>query len=84
MDHSSPRRWRASVGAAVAVLLALGACSPGGTGGDEPAPSIPVTPPATASPSPGPSVEPAPEPSFDREARSIDDPASIWVVVNKL
>lgn len=66
------------------MLLALGACSPGGTGGDEPAPSIPVTPPATASPSPGPSVEPAPEPSFDREARSIDDPASIWVVVNKL
>ncbi|AWB88214.1 M15 family metallopeptidase [Salinibacterium hongtaonis] len=48
------------------------------------------TPPASASLSevPAESVKPAPKPTpeqpeFDKAARSIDDPASIWVVANK-
>jgi D-alanyl-D-alanine carboxypeptidase len=44
----------------------------------EPAPSITPTPEA-----PVPET-PAPPPGFDRAARSIDDPASLWVVANKL
>lgn len=40
----------------------------------------------TPSPRPEPAVEPPPASidTFDRAAHSIDDPASIWVVVNKL
>lgn len=37
----------------------------------------------TATPNPTPTPTPTP-PSFDKTARSIDDPNSIWVVVNKL
>jgi D-alanyl-D-alanine carboxypeptidase len=41
---------------------------------------------ATEPPRPSPSATPvaAPAPTFDREAHSIDDPNSIWVVVDKL
>lgn len=55
--------------------------------------SPPVSPSATPSfspssspsPSPSPTVSqtPSPSPSFDKEAYSIDDPASKWVIVNK-
>lgn len=40
----------------------------------------------TPTPRPAPAVEPPPATidTFDRAARSIDDPTSIWVVVNKL
>jgi D-alanyl-D-alanine carboxypeptidase len=40
----------------------------------------------TEAPRPGPEALPAPATveAFDRAARSVDDPASIWVVVNKL
>jgi len=38
----------------------------------------------TETPAPTPTPAPAPEPSFDKHALSIDDPASLWVVVNKL
>lgn len=49
----------------------------------------PSAPPATdptepPRPSPSATPEPAPAPTFDREAHSIDDPNSIWVVVDKL
>jgi zinc D-Ala-D-Ala carboxypeptidase len=51
-----------------------------------PAPSVSPTPSggpsATATPTPVPT--PPPPPPFDRAARSIDDPASLWVVANKL
>lgn len=43
-------------------------------------PSAPRTP---ASPTPA-AVVPVPPPAFDRGLRSIDDPNSTWVVVNKL
>lgn len=50
-------------------------------GGD---PSIPTTAPsAPIAPSPSASAEPPAEPEFNRSALSIDDPASIWIVVNK-
>jgi D-alanyl-D-alanine carboxypeptidase len=52
--------------------------SPDNTPTAVPAPTEPPRPSPTASP------EPAPAPSFDRTARSIDDPDSIWVVVDKL
>lgn len=44
----------------------------------DPTPSPTVTATATATPTP------TPTPTFDRAQYSIDDPASIWVVVNKL
>ena len=42
--------------------------------------------PSTSSQAPAPSVTPTPgrTPGFDKTQHSIDDPASIWVVVNKL
>lgn len=69
------------------ALLATGAGSDGGeaTAAAEPVASVAPTP----SPSPhrpSPAVTPSPEPvapAFDRSARSIDDPSSIWVVVDK-
>lgn len=45
-------------------------------------PPAPIEPSATAIPAPV-EVPPAP-PAFDSAALSIDDPASLWVVVNKL
>jgi D-alanyl-D-alanine carboxypeptidase len=42
------------------------------------------TPSATRTPSPTPTPTPIPTPTFDRAQNSIDDPTSIWVVVNKL
>ncbi len=41
------------------------------------------TPTASARPTPSASPEPVIVPTFDRAAHSIDDPTSIWVVVNK-
>lgn len=79
--------------AALAALLTLSACTPTGEPGtSDPSPTatgIPApeqsptaSPSATAEPAPTPS--PSSEPAFDRAARSIDDPASLWVVANKL
>ncbi len=51
--------------------------TPSGT----PEPTAPVEP---VRPSPSAAPEPAPAPTFDRAAHSIDDPNSIWVVVDKL
>jgi len=46
----------------------------------------PVAPSRTpvASPSPTPTPSPTATPTFDKSAFSLDDPTSIWVVVNKL
>lgn len=66
--------------------LLLTGCAPAGDDVDEPAPSIPATPSApspSTTPSPTPPAAPSADPEFDRGARSIDDPASVWVVVNK-
>lgn len=43
-----------------------------------------ATPFATAAPTVTPTPTPSPTPTFDRAQYSIDDPTSIWVVVNKL
>lgn len=63
------------------AIAAVSGCA-GADGGSTPA----TTSPAAESPRPSvtPSATPPPMPRFDRNARSIDDPASIWVVVNKL
>lgn len=72
------------------ALLATGAGSGGAeaTAEAEPAASVAPTPSPSPSPHrPSPAVTPSPEPvapAFDRNARSIDDPSSIWVVVDKL
>lgn len=74
----------AAVGLLV-VALALSAC-----GQAAPTPTGAPTPTATSIPAPSPSPTesatptPSPSPEFDRGARSIDDPASLWVVANKL
>src|SRR4051812_9504467 len=72
----------------VALLLALATLAvplAGCAGSAAPAaPSTPAAPePAASSPAPAPAPAPTPTPTFDRAARSTDDPASIWVVVNK-
>lgn len=74
------------------VAVALSGCAPGGDpGAEEPSETatgipVPVQSPTapTAPTAPTPTPEPEPAPTFDRAARSIDDPASLWVVANKL
>lgn len=66
------------VGALVAGIMLL---TPRPTAAPAPAATPSTTPTATPTPS-SPSPTPTPE-AFDRERLSIDDPASIWVVVNK-
>jgi zinc D-Ala-D-Ala carboxypeptidase len=71
--------WRAALAAAVGLIVA--GCAPGFTDGDSQSPSIPISPRPTPTTT---ASNPPPAPEFDRAARSIDDPASSWVVVNKL
>lgn len=70
------------------VLLATGAGSGGAEATAEAEPAASVAPSPSPTPHrPSPAVTPSPEPvapAFDRNARSIDDPSSIWVVVDKL
>lgn len=47
---------------------------------ESPEPTSMPTPSSTPTPTP----TPEPEPEFDKTALSIDDPSSLWVVVNKL
>ncbi|POH69612.1 D-alanyl-D-alanine carboxypeptidase family protein [Cryobacterium sp. TMN-39-2] len=91
------RRRRALVAAAAALLLVAGGgalilgqhtgraasseTTPTTSASPGPSASTPTEPPR---PSPSASPDPAPAPTFDRAARSIDDPNSIWVVVDKL
>ncbi|KRF33165.1 D-alanyl-D-alanine carboxypeptidase family protein [Yonghaparkia sp. Soil809] len=70
----------------LAVAVALSGCAqgagPGAEGPSATATGIPApvqSPTATAAPTP----TPEPSAAFDRAARSIDDPASLWVVANK-
>ena len=62
---------------AAALVVALGGCTTHTEPSKVPTASHSVT---SAAPSPTPS----PTPTFDKTALSIDDPTSIWVVVNKL
>jgi D-alanyl-D-alanine carboxypeptidase len=74
-------------GAAAILAVLLSGCSAeavAGSGGVPPS-AVPgdPTPAPTPAPTPTPSPTPTPTPTFDKGAFSIDDPASIWVVVNK-
>ena len=62
--------------AGLAALLVLTACAA------EP-PAAQPTASEPPSPAPPPPSEPTPQPSFDKAALSIDNPASLWVVSNK-
>jgi D-alanyl-D-alanine carboxypeptidase len=77
-------RTRAAVAALLlcASLPLLAACAPESAPAEETSPPKATTPPETTA-APEQPEEPE-EPAFDREAHSIDDPASIWVVSNKL
>jgi D-alanyl-D-alanine carboxypeptidase len=88
----SRRRMRVVI-PVILVLLAVaavvvGAVSGAGTGAaSEPAPpeaSEPAPEPEAPRPAPAEAPPPASVATFDRAAHSLDDPASIWVVVNKL
>jgi D-alanyl-D-alanine carboxypeptidase len=72
------------------VTAALAGCTSGSTPDASPS-ATPSAPPSPAAPpsTPDPTVEPEPvtppaEPVFDKAALSIDDPASLWVVSDKL
>src|SRR6478609_6450533 len=88
----SRRRMRVAIPAIVALLgvaaIVVGANAGNGAsaGPAEPEASDEVTAPETAEPRPAPAEVPPPASvaTFDRAAHSLDDPASIWVVVNKL
>jgi D-alanyl-D-alanine carboxypeptidase len=68
---------------ALGVLISLLAgCAGQSATPPEPTPTIPDSV-HVAQPTPAPAPTPAP-PTFDRAARSIDDPASVWVVVDKI
>ncbi|MET0853511.1 MAG: M15 family metallopeptidase [Microterricola sp.] len=85
------RTIAAAAGIVVVVIaaIAIGAASSAGTDEAKPTASVTQKPSVTPTPEetrPTPEVpaEPAVVPSFDKSARSIDDPNSIWLVVNKL
>lgn len=78
MSHASGRVLRYV--AILITVLFLGACA-----AEPPAdPPAPPTPAAPQDSTPEPEPEPTPEPAFDTLKHSIDDPSSMWVVVNKL
>jgi D-alanyl-D-alanine carboxypeptidase len=72
--------------ALAAVLTVAVAASLAGCAGDRgPFPTTdPTTPPSAEEPVVTPTPTPTPTPTFDKAALSIDDPASLWVVTNKL
>lgn len=83
---------RVAIPAIVALLgvaaIVVGAVSGGGAGAEPAGPEASAPPPGPEAPAPRPAPAEAPAPAsvdtFDRAAHSLDDPASIWVVVNKL
>jgi D-alanyl-D-alanine carboxypeptidase len=92
------RRRRTLVAAIAAALLVAGAAAvilggitgraatespPAPTGSATPT-AVPPAPTESPRPSPATAPQPAPAPTFNRAAHSIDDPNSIWVVVDKL
>ncbi|SMH30402.1 D-Ala-D-Ala carboxypeptidase. Metallo peptidase. MEROPS family M15B [Rathayibacter oskolensis] len=80
--------------AAGATAFGVGAAIGNGrASAPSPTPTTPVSPPSTptptattpsAEPTPAPTPTPTPTPGIDLTANSVDDPASVWVVVNKL
>ncbi|ANJ25605.1 M15 family metallopeptidase [Agromyces aureus] len=77
------------VAIAVIVVGAVAGSASGATSGSHPTSGGSATgttddATTTARPAPAEAVAPAAVDTFDKAARSIDDPASIWVVVNKL
>ena len=66
----------------LAVLLPLAACAPEAAIVSTARPTS-SAPPVVPSPSPAPTPTATP-PGFDKTALSIDDPTSLWVVVDKL
>ena len=83
IENMISRRTRYLLAASVGLVLvlALSACT-GAAGPSAPASHPTKTATATTAPSPSPSVTAAPR--FDKGALSLDDPNSIWVVVDKL
>ncbi|AMB59750.1 hypothetical protein AWU67_13775 [Microterricola viridarii] len=90
-------RQRRTIAAALLVVviiaaIAIGAAAGRGAQASNDATGTPTAPVSTPDPTssepsrPSPEVvaPPAPVPAFDKSARSIDDPNSIWLVVNKL
>lgn len=88
------RRCARTVLAGVAGMLVLAGCvpsnpdpgvSPTPTSSrpavDQPTSATPSVP--TETPTPSATPTPTPKPAFDRSRFSIDDPASLWVIVNK-
>lgn len=74
-------RGRIAGGLAVLGLLAaLSACA----ASPAPARATPASHAATPSAAPVVTPSPSPTPTFDRSAQSIDDPTSLWVIVDKL
>ncbi|WP_353828471.1 M15 family metallopeptidase [Agromyces sp. SYSU T0242] len=90
----SPRVRRNRLIVVVAGVAVIGAVAAGAAialtgGGDQPTPTpvasaTPTPTPTPSRPAPVASTPPVAVDTFDRDARSIDDPASIWVVVDKL
>ncbi|MFC4828489.1 D-alanyl-D-alanine carboxypeptidase family protein [Agromyces aurantiacus] len=86
------RRNRLIAGAIVAAVVIAGAATTAvlfATAGDDPSPAASASPTPSATPTPhrpSPVATPTPTPvaTFDTTAHSIDDPMSIWVVVDKL
>jgi zinc D-Ala-D-Ala carboxypeptidase len=71
--------------AAVVTGVSFHSAGPAAPAGeDEPTIQSTRTPTQSARPKPTASPQAVSVPTFDRAAHSIDDPASIWVVVNKL
>jgi zinc D-Ala-D-Ala carboxypeptidase len=72
---------------ALVIGVSSGHAAPGAapapTGGDVSAARPVITPGAVARPTPTASPEPVSVPTFNKSAHSIDDPNSIWVVVDK-
>jgi D-alanyl-D-alanine carboxypeptidase len=73
----------ASLGVSVLLLSGCATAAPSSTHRPVAAPSSSASPSLAPSHAPSPSPTPT-QPSFDKSALSIDDPTSIWVVVNKL
>lgn len=75
---------RAALLVPAAIVLAAAALLGGAVSGSLPAARQPGPAPTTAQPPrPAPAAAPTAVPTFDRGARSTEDPASLWVVVNK-
>jgi D-alanyl-D-alanine carboxypeptidase len=74
----NPRRAAFALVLALVVVGSTAACAPARS------PIADGTPTATSSPTPSTSPTSTPSGGFDRAAFSIDDPTSLWVVVNKL